>query len=111
MKILDYETDFDFNDVENSQKLENSIEQTQIRLNNIKTDGKKTSEILREICKTIFDFYDFVFGEGASEKIFKGKQNLNLCLEAFKDTLKIKEEQEQKLAKDLKNFENELKLG
>ena len=41
------------------------------------------AEGIRETCGIVKDFFDEVFGEGTSEKLFKGKDNLLVCMDAF----------------------------
>ena len=55
MKISNVELEFDFNDADDMEKLENAIEKTQKNLNELKTDNKKTSEVIRETCKSVFN--------------------------------------------------------
>lgn len=38
---------------------------------------------IREMCGIVKDFFDEVFGGGTAEKLFKGKNNLAICMDAF----------------------------
>jgi len=105
IKIRNVELDFDFNDADDMEKLENAIEKTQKDLNNIKTDGKKASEIIRETCKSIFDCFNKVFGDGTDKKIFGEKTNLNTCKEAFEDLINARLEQETQFTEEMNNIE------
>lgn len=105
MKILNTELKFDFNDANDMERLENAIEETQKKLNNMKTDDKRVSETIREICESIFNCIDKIFGVGTSSKIFGNKVNLNMCIEAFKDLIDARVEQDNKFAEELNNIE------
>lgn len=45
------------------------------------------AEGIRQACKILKDFLDYVLGDGASEKIFGDKNSLTLCLKAFQDVI------------------------
>ena len=48
------------------------------------------SQTIKEECKIINNFFDKVFGDGISEKIFKGKNNLLEHIKAFEDIINEK---------------------
>lgn len=82
------------------------IEKYQTKYNEVKKDiedlENKKDEIsavegIRQECKIIKDFLDYVLGEGASEKIFKGKDSLKQCVTAFEDIINGVEEQHQEM--------------
>ena len=105
MKILDFETDFNFNDADDMERLENAVEVTEKKLNSLNVEGKKTSQVIREGCRAIFDCFNLIFGEGSDKEIFGTKTNLNLCIKAFKDLMKAKEEQESKFEAEMQNID------
>ena len=63
---------------------------------------QKLSDVMKIGCDIIFDFFDNVFGKGASENIFDGKRNYKLCLNTYKEC----NEQYKKFA--VKNLPEEL---
>ncbi len=101
IKIRNVELDFDFNDADDMEKLENAIEKVQKKLNDLKIEGKKTSEVIRETCKNIFDCFNEIFGENTDKKIFGNKTNLNVCMEAFKDLIEARENQENEFTEEM----------
>lgn len=105
IKIRNVELDFDFNDADDMEKLENAIEKTQKGIENISVDGKRTSEVIRETCKYIFDCFNDIFGNDTDKKIFGDKTNLNICKEAFKDLINAKIEQEKEFSEEISNIE------
>ena len=48
------------------------------------TKGKRMSEIIKYRCMIVEEFFDHVFGEGTSEKLFGGKKDLQIHVDAFK---------------------------
>lgn len=105
MKIRNVELEFDFNDADDMEKLENAIEKAQKNLNELKTDNKKTSEVIRETCKSVFNCFNEIFGENTDKKIFGNKTNLNVCMEAFKDLIEARVNQENEFAEEINNIE------
>ena len=105
MKIRNVELEFDFNDADDMERLENAIEKTQKNLNELKTDNKKTSEVIRETCKSVFNCFNEIFGENTDKKIFGNKTNLNVSMEAFKDLIEARVNQENEFAEEINNIE------
>lgn len=101
MKILNTELEFDFTDADDMQKLEEAVEKTQNKLNNINEKGRKTSEVIREVCNYIFDCFNLIFGEGTDKKIFGTKVSFDSCVKAFCDLKKARFEQESKLSDEI----------
>lgn len=50
-------------------------------------------EGIRQECKLLRDFLDYVFGEGTSDKNIKNKNSLKECLKVYEDVFKEKERQ------------------
>ena len=51
------------------------------------------AEGIRQECKIVKEFFDDVFGEGTSEEVFKGKNSLTECLNAYEDIMNAYQEQ------------------
>ena len=97
MKILNEKIEFDFFDAEQAEKLEKCIAIAEKELKELKIEGKKQSEFIRDFCNIIETFFENVFGKACLEKIFKNKKNIDLCISAFSDLITAREEQEKKL--------------
>ena len=105
IKIRNVELEFDFNDADDMERLENAIEKTQNELNELKSEGKKVSETIRETCKCIFDCFNYIFGENTDKEIFGDKTNLNICIEAFKDLIEAKVKQDNEFSEEISSIE------
>ena len=111
MKILDKEIDFDFFDAKQMEVYENesqiaSDEITKI-IGNIK--NLKQSELINQTFDIIENCFNNIFGENISKEIFKGKRNLKLCFQAFKDLITARKEQEDEINKEAEELNKELK--
>lgn len=106
MKVLNTEIEFNFNDADDMERLENATDETTVKLNNIKTEGKRTSEVIRETCKVIFDCFNSAFGEGTDKKVFGDKTNFNACIKAFDDLCNARIKQENALEEEIKSVES-----
>jgi hypothetical protein len=73
-------------DYETAQKVEKEMEKTQ-GLGD-KVPKLKNSEGIRVICDTVNEIFDNIFGEGTSEKVFKGKKDLKISMIAFEELCK-----------------------
>ena len=97
MKINGVEFDVDFTEAEFLEKIENGSKKVYEEADKlqIENEAKKisTSEGIRQECKILKDFLDYVLGEGASKKIFGEKNSLNECLKAFEDIINARENQ------------------
>ena len=87
MKINGIELEINFLDADFVEKLENAFKKVNEKAENSKKEQKELtySQQIKAECKIINEFFDEVFGEGTSELIFKGKNDLKLCLSAFQD--------------------------
>ncbi len=97
MKIRDIEVNFNFLDADDIEKFEKEAKKVQEESNKKSTQEMTYSEAIREECKIIDNFFDNVLGEGTSQKIFKGKANLEEHIKAFEDIVKEKVEQQKGL--------------
>lgn len=98
VKILNTELEIDFYDADVMEKIENSFEETQQEVQNyMNKKTQKTSEVIRSVCKVVFDFFNKVFGEGTDKKIFGTKTNLIECLKAFEQFVDAKVKQDKEL--------------
>lgn len=92
MKINGVELDIDFLDADFMEKIEKCCKNVSEQAEKSKNELKELtySQQIKAECKIIKDFFDEVFGYGTSEKLFKGKNNLMLCLSAFQELIEAK---------------------
>ena len=98
MTINNIEIDIDFTDADVIERIEKGCEKLYQEAEELKKLQKEdenfnTAEGIRQECKIIKDFFDYVLGEGTSEKIFNGKDSLNLCLKAYEDIVEERDKQ------------------
>lgn len=87
MRIKNIEVEFSFSDADDLERLENSAKKVKEISDEYKKKELSVSEAIREECKIINDFFDEVFGEGISEKLFNGKNDLKEHIDLFKDII------------------------
>lgn len=85
--------DVDFTDADLIEKIEIGSKKVFDETERIKNEKFDVAEGIRQECKIIKDFLDYVFGEGTSKELFGEKDSLNLCLKAFEDIINEKERQ------------------
>ena len=90
MKLKDIEVEFSFTDADCIERLENAAKKVKEKSELKDKKEISLSEAIREECKIIDEFFDEVFGEGISEKIFKNKKDLQEHIELFTDIINAK---------------------
>ena len=83
MKLRDVEVDFSFTNADDVERLEKGIELVKNKTIEYKKKEISLSEAIRNECKVIEEFFDTVFGEGISQKLFDGKMDLQEHSELF----------------------------
>ncbi len=87
MRIKNIEVEFSFSDADDLERLENAAKKVKEISAEYEKKELSVSEAIREECKIINDFFDEVFGEGISEKLFNGKNDLKEHIDLFKDII------------------------
>lgn len=108
MKILETEIDFDFYDAEQMEKLETNMDKITKEINKIKPEKMKQSQFINKFCTIVEEGFDNIFGEGIAKEIFKEKRNFKLCVQAFRNLVKAREEQEREVDNDIKALQKEI---
>jgi hypothetical protein len=92
MIINGVELDIDFTDADFIEKIENGSKEVYNKAEELKQLKQLSlAEGIRQECKILKDFLDYVLGDGTSEKLFKGKDSLKQCLQAFEDIINAKQ--------------------
>lgn len=108
-KFGDFETDVDFTDADFLDAIEEAKAVMSEAQNNIPVVGR-SSDIVRAQCACYYAFFDTLFGEGAGDRIFCGRNSIKLCNEAAESLLAIEaaesKELESKYAKYTPNTGN-----
>ncbi len=83
--------DIDFTDADILERIENGSKEIFNKAEELKGNKDLSpAEGIRQECKILKDFLDYVLGDGTSEKLFKGKDSLNQCLQAYEDIIKAR---------------------
>lgn len=72
--------EFDLMDAETADRYDKALEKMGEKEKSIRKTGK-LSETIMDTCDMIYGFFDDLFGDGASDKIFARNYNLRLCIE------------------------------
>ena len=97
MKIRGIEVNFNFLDADDVEKFEKEAERVKQESERRKKEKMSYSQAIREECEVINNFFDNVFRQGISLKMFNGKNNLEEHIKAFEDIVKEKLEQQRGL--------------
>ena len=94
MIINGVEFDIDFTDADILERIENGSKEIYQKAEELKGNKDLSpAEGIRQECKILKDFLDYVLGDGTSEKLFKGKDSLNQCLSAYEDIINARKTQ------------------
>ena len=105
MKIKNIEVNFDFLDADDVERFEKEAKKVVEECQNKDKIEMSYAEVIREECNIIENFFDNVFGEGISNKMFNGKKNLKERINAFEDIVNQKNEQQQDLQRTIDRYQ------
>lgn len=105
MMINGVEFDIDFTDADIVEKIEQGSKEVYDKAQELKEKKDITpAEGIRQECKILKDFLDYVLGEGTSEKIFKGKDSLKQCLQAFEDIINARDNEMKEIQEAVSKY-------
>ena len=107
MTINEVKLDIDFTDADFIERYEKKNKEVQEQIKELREKTLSPAEGIRQECKIIKEFLDYVIGEGTSEKLFKGKDSLNLCLTAFEDIIENIDKQQKEFDERIKRYSPE----
>ena len=93
MIINDVSFDIDFTDADFIEKIETGSKKVYEETEKLKNIDYTLAEGIRQECKILKDFIDYVFGEGTSKEWFGEKDSLHLILQAFTDIINERDKQ------------------
>lgn len=93
MTINGINRDIDFTDADLLERIEEGSKVVYDETEKLRNVNLKIAEGIRQECKILKDFIDYVFGEGTSKEWFGEKDSLHLILQAFTDVIKEREKQ------------------
>lgn len=83
VSILGVDLELDIYDVDVYERYEHEVREVDRKVNRDEPKGLSTVEKMRYQCHTVKEFFDAVFGEGTSESLFHGKDNIKDCNDAY----------------------------
>ncbi|WP_040194758.1 DUF6673 family protein [Clostridium culturomicium] len=89
--------DIDIYDLDVAEKYEDAMARISEIQEKVKT--LEGAQGIRTICKSIFEVFNTMFGEGADKKIFGDRVNLMTCLKALEEFLLQINEQKKEINK------------
>ena len=89
MLINGVEFEIDFTDADLIERIDKKVKEVEEQGEELEKNKKNITpaEGIRQECKIVKEFFDYVLGDGASEKIFGDKNSLRDCLQAFEDLI------------------------
>ena len=82
INVLGVELEMDVYDVDVFEKFEHEVVEVKNKVD--EAENEKTNvQKLRRQCAIVKEFFDNVFGPGTSDKVFKGKDNIKDCTDAY----------------------------
>lgn len=93
MTINGVNRDIDFTDADLLERIEEGSKKVYDETEKIRNVNLKIAEGIRQECKILKDFIDYVFGEGTSKEWFGEKDSLHLILQAFTDIINERDKQ------------------
>lgn len=109
MTINGVELNIDFTDADVLERIETKSEEVLKKCEELEKNKKniKPAEGIRQECKILKDFLDYVFGENISEKVFGNKDSLRDCLKAYEDIINERNRQLNNLDKIVEKYSPE----
>lgn len=109
MKINGVEFDIDFTDADVLERIEDGSKEVYEKAKELEKNRNnlKPAEGIRQECKILKDFLDYVLGNGTSKKIFGEKNSLNECLKAFEDIINARTTQIEEFQKRVSKYSPE----
>ena len=105
MKLGNIEVDFSFTDADDLERFENGAKKVKELSSKYEKEELSVAEAIRKECEIINNFFDEVFRDKISEKIFKGKNDLKEHMELFVDIVNEKVRQTQAYQNMYNNIE------
>ena len=89
MLINGVEFEIDFTDADLIERIDEKTKEVEEQGKELEKNKKNITpaEGIRQECKIVKEFFDYVLGDGASKKIFGDKNSLRDCLQAFEDLI------------------------
>ena len=99
---------FDFTDADLLERIEQGRLDILEKIKKIEEDNTiEPVEGIRQECKLLRDFLDYVFGKGTSENNIKNKNSLRECIKVYEDVFKERDRQLNNLSEVMNKYSPE----
>ena len=100
--------EFDFTDADLLERIEQGRNDVLEKVKELEQiDTLNPVEGIRQECKLLRDFLDYVFGDGTSEKNIKHKNSLKECIKVYEDVFKERDRQLNNLSEVMNKYSPE----
>lgn len=100
--------EFDFTDADLLERIEQGRNDVLEKVKGLEQiDTLNPVEGIRQECKLLRDFLDYVFGDGTSEKNIKHKNSLKECIKVYEDVFKERDRQLNNLSEVMNKYSPE----
>ena len=100
--------EFDFTDADLLERIEQGRNDVLEKVKELEQiDTLNPVEGIRQECKLLRNFLDYVFGDGTSEKNIKHKNSLKECIKVYEDVFKERDRQLNNLSEVMNKYSPE----
>ena len=108
IKVKGKELDFNFLNADHVQKWEDARKEVSARYTDITaadpSNLQEYVDLLRKACKSIFELFDGIFGDGTANEIFGAECDFNACIDAYGEFETAIKDQAQNFGDKVKKF-------
>lgn len=103
-KFGDFETEVRFSDADFLERLEKANDELNENCNAVPKTGK-LSDIVRAECSCFYDFFDTLFGKGTADKMYGGKNDVELCVESASSLFELRKKEDERWNSDFARYQ------
>lgn len=108
MLINGKEFELDIFDADEAERYETAVEKLQSTAKALEgaagTEGVKLSNVIRQQCECIFEFFNTLFGDGTDKLIFGEKTNIYTCMDVSEEFMQDINKQREKVEARVKKY-------
>lgn len=94
-KFGDFEAEVNFSDADFLDKVDRAKQALDEQLKYVQKTGKM-SDIIRSQCACFYAFFDTLFYKGAANEMYKGKNDIELCVQSADSIFRFQREEDER---------------